>query len=104
MTIPDDAGLMTEPRRTAALRVTRQARFMDLMAFSKTLRGEPADAVMLGTFDIAAGSPKERKAQADGIAEQMGGTTELWNGYYMATVTIGGQPVEIHFNPPIFEP
>jgi hypothetical protein len=104
MTVPDDAGLMPERRRSAALRAARQARFTEVTALLKARTGDPASAVMFETFDIAAGTPGERKAQADQIARQMGAVTEWWNGYYMATATISGQPVEIHFNPPIFDP
>lgn len=101
MTIPHDPELMPGRCRSAAQRAGKQANYADLTAFFKTLTGEPAPAVMIETFDIA-GSPEQRKARADQIAQQMGATTEWWNGYYMATTTVGGLPVEIHFNPPIF--
>jgi hypothetical protein len=58
---------------------------------------------MIETFDITEGSPEERKAQADQIAQRIDAATEWCNGYYMATGTVGGLPLEIHFNPPIFE-
>ena len=32
----------------------------------------------------------------------MGATAEWCNGYYMATMTAGTVPVEIHFNPSVF--
>lgn len=102
MTVREDAGLSPERRRSAALRATRQANFSDLVASFKTFRDETAEAVMLETFDIAAGSPENRRAQADQIAQEMGAATEWYNGYYMATATISGQPIEVHFNPPIF--
>lgn len=85
MTVPDDAGPMPERRRNAALRAARQARFTEVTAFFKTFAGESAPAVMIETFGIAEGSPEERKARADQIAQQMSATTEWWNGYYMAT-------------------
>jgi hypothetical protein len=102
MTFPCETDLPPRRRRSAAWRAARQANFTDLTAFFKTLTGVPAPAVMIETFDITEGSLQERKAEADQIAQRIGAATEWCNGYYMATATVGGLPLEIHFNPPIF--
>ena len=98
-----ETDLLPRRRRSAARRAAREANFTNLTAFFKIRTGAPAPAVMIETFDITEGSPEERKAQADQIAQRIGAATEWWNGYYMATATVGGLPLEIHFNPPIFE-
>ena len=102
MTVPPEAELVPRRRRSAAARVARLATFTNLAAFFKTVADTPLPAVVTETFDVAGDSPEERKAQADRIAQQMGATAEWCNGYYMATMTAGTVPVEIHFNPPVF--
>jgi hypothetical protein len=101
MTLDQEGRFLPERRRSAAVRAERLARFADLMAHFKSATGGPPPAVMIETFDVT-GSPGERKAQADQIAQRMGATPEWFNGYYMATTTSDGFPVEFHFNPPIF--
>ena len=104
MTFLFETDLLPRRRRSVAQRAARQANFTDFTAFFKTVTGTPApEAVMIETFDITEGSPEERKAQSDRIAQRIGAATEWCNGYYMATATVGGLPLEIHFNPPIFE-
>jgi hypothetical protein len=102
MTVPPEAELVPRRRRSAAARVARLATFTNLTAFFKTVAHTPLASVVIETFDVAGDSPEERKAQADRIAQQMGATAEWCNGYYMATMTAGTVPVEIHSNPPVF--
>ena len=102
MTVPREAELAPRRCQSAAARVARLANFANLAAFFKTVADTPLPAVVIETFDVAGDSPEERKAQADRIAQRMGATAEWCNGYYMATMTAGTVPVEIHFNPPVF--
>ena len=101
MTVSREAELVPRRRRSAAARVARLATFTNLAAFFKTVADTPLPAVVIETVDVAGDSLDKRKAQADRIAQQMGATAEWCNGY-MATMTTGTVPVEIHFNPPVF--
>jgi hypothetical protein len=88
-----------------------EADFMgDIVSLIAYLKSEPSLAdskvVTFGSdfYVDASGTPGERKARADRMAERWKATTGWRNGYYFATRDLFGAEdvtVELHFTPPI---
>ena len=106
MAFPEKDDLAPRHGRMAARRADYFAGAIQFLAFLQTCRLPPQDFTNNGCdasqwYEIAAGSFRERKAQADEIADGLGARPTWRNGYYMAVRQEAFLRTEIHFFPPI---
>jgi hypothetical protein len=109
MSFPNEDDLRSRRGRMAARRVDYFAGVMQFMAFLKTYGMGPVDEYtdgchMTQSFEIPAGSPEERKAQADKLVQAFGAVPEWCNGRYMAVRQDAFVRTVVHFCPPILAP
>jgi len=108
MAFPREDDLAPRPGRMAARRAEYLAGAIQFLAFLRTTHGlgPLEDWTNYGPFaslsyEIPAGSFRERRAQADEIASIIGATPSWRNGYYMAVRQDAVLRTQIHFFPPI---
>jgi hypothetical protein len=107
MAFPREDDLAPRRGREAARRADYFAGAVQFLAFLKTHELGPLDnftnygSCASLSYEIPAGSFRERRARADEIASSISATPTWRNGCYMAVRQDGLLRTQIHFFPPI---